>query len=139
MGDTIRFRLVRDDDLPATNPDNLTYLFGLQDKAGTLVAGSRDSRGKLRFDFTLTAKPGKDPDRPSFTGPFASGPADDRFVYLSWRAIDRGDWINRLKVRLSAINWELVRAAQAQCKAITADMSGRGPREATQSVTWFLD
>src|ERR1700677_555600 len=95
--DEVRFRLLRSDDVPATNPLNLSYQFGLQDIKENIVAGTRQPSGILVFDFILRAKVGKDPARPVFTGPFASGPVDDRFVYLSWRAIERGDYINRAK------------------------------------------
>ena len=34
--DEVRFRLLRNDEVPATNPFNLAYRFGLQDKNKTL-------------------------------------------------------------------------------------------------------
>jgi hypothetical protein len=71
----------------------------LQDNKGEIVAGARDGMGRFVFDFSLKVKPAAD-GRPSFTGRFASGTPDDRFVYLSWRSIPRGVYINRLKARL---------------------------------------
>ncbi len=87
----------------------------------------------------LTVKAGKDPERPSFGGPFASGPADDRFVYLSWRSIPRGVWINRIKARLASIDWALVRSAQSSGRPIVADMTGRRPHDSQRLVDWRLD
>ncbi len=95
----VRMRLIRADDAPPTNPLDEPFEFGLQDVKQQLLPGKRDSGGRLVFDFSLKVKPGKDPDRLSFGGLFASGPADDRFVYLAWRSIPRGVWINRIKAK----------------------------------------
>jgi hypothetical protein len=133
-----RFRLLRSGDAPATNPHNLAYRFGLQDTKGNIVPGKRQPNGMLAFDFTLKVKQGKDAARPVFTGPFASGPADDRFVYLSWFATERGDYINRVKARLAAIDWKMIRASQRQDRPITADMTGRGPGDGTKPIAWYL-
>jgi hypothetical protein len=136
--DEVRFRLLRSDDVPATNPHNLAFKFGLQDKQGEIVAPISHKNGGLAFDFTLTVKKGADPKRPVFGGRFASGPPNDRFVYLSWYAIERGDYINRVKARLSEINWQTVRAAQASNKVITADMTGRTPGQTKKRIEWYL-
>lgn len=80
----------------------------------------------LSFDFSVKVKQGKDAERPVFR-PFASGPVDDRFVYLSWFATERRDYINRVKVRLGAIDWKVTRASRKEDRSITADLSGRGP------------
>ena len=134
----VRFRLVRGDDKPATNPHNFTYLFGLQDKAQAIVPPAILPNGRLAFDFSLDVKPGK-AGQPVFTGRFASGPADDRFVYLSWRSIERGDYINRLKVRLSGLTWGIIEKAVTDGRVLAADMSGRGPGEAGKPVVWSLE
>ena len=89
--DEVRFRLRRRNDVPSTNPYNLAYRFVLQDTKGKIVSGVRQADGIFRFDFRLKVKPGKAPEHPVFTGLYASGPPIDRFVYLSWWAIDRGD------------------------------------------------
>jgi hypothetical protein len=135
----VRFRLLRSNDIPATNPHNLAYLFGLQDSKGNIIAGTRLPNGALCFDFSLKVKEGADSEHPVFTGPFASGPVTDRFVYLSWWAIDRGDWINRLKARLATIDWKMVRNSQQQGRPITADMTGRGPGDTRKYVSWYLE
>ncbi len=131
----VRFRLLRSDDKPATNPHNFTYLFGLQDKTQEIIPATILPNGFFAFDFSLDVKPGK-AGQPVFTGRFASGPVDDRFVYLSWRSIERGDYINRIKARLSNLSWEVIDAAQACGHVLTADMSGRGPGDPQKFVAW---
>jgi hypothetical protein len=138
QSDEVRFRLLRSDDVPATNPHNLAFKFGLQDKHGEIDTPTSHKDGSLAFDFTLTVKKGADPKRPVFGGRFASGPPTDRFVYLSWLAIERGNYINRVKARLSEIDWQMVHAAQASNKAITADMTGRTPGHAKKHIEWHL-
>jgi hypothetical protein len=135
----VRFRLLRSDDIPATNPHKLAYKFGLQDKKQQIMEGTRQANGMLAFDFTLTVKKGKNAKRPVFTGRYASGPVDDRFVYLSWWAIKRGGYINRAKARLSTIDWDMVRASQQQDRPITADMTGWGPGDPRKCVKWYLE
>ena len=137
--DQVRFRLLRSDDVPATNPHNLAFRFGLQDNKQVIVAGELQPNGMLAFDFTLTVKKGNDHDRPVFTGRFASGSTADRFVYLSWWAIERGDYINRVKARLSTIDWKMVDASQQQTQRITADMTRWIPGDTRKYVSWYLD
>jgi hypothetical protein len=133
----VRFRLLRADDTPATNPDGDAFVFGLQDTKGNLIPGGRDADGMLAWDFGLRVKPGKD-GQPNFLGLYASGPADDRFVYLSWVSIPRRVFINRLKCRLNSVTWDLVHAAQAADRPIEGDVSGRGPGQAMKPVGWRL-
>ena len=136
--DEVHLRLLRIDDKPATNPLNLAYEFGLQDTKQAIVAGERRHDGTLVYDFTLTVKPGKDADHPVFTGRFASGPVGDRFVYMPWKAVESGAWINRIKARLAAIDWQMVRASQEQGRPITADVSGWTPHDTRKQVVWYL-
>src|SRR5208282_3180234 len=85
-GNTVRLRIIRDNDVPASHEYDEATVFGLQDTKQEIVAGARQADGTLAFDFSLQVKPGADPARPVFTGRFASGSAQDRFVYLSWRS-----------------------------------------------------
>jgi hypothetical protein len=134
----LRLRLVRDSDAPATNPEADPFEFGIQDAKQQVFAGVRDAGGRLTWEFTVTVKLGKD-GAPNFTGPFASGPADDRFVYLSWRSIPRGVWINRIKARLTGIDWTLIERAQAGGRRLVADMSGWTPHDSRRQVDWRLE
>jgi len=133
----VRFRLVRADDVPATNPEGDAFAFGLQDTKDQLHPGVRLPDGRLAFDFELRVQPGKD-GRPNFLGAFASGPPGDRFVYLSWRSVPRGVWINRVKARLSDLDWPLIRAAQAEDRPLEADLTGRAPGGGRRAVEWRL-
>ena len=94
-----------------------------------------DGERMIVFDFTLAVKPGRD-GAPNFTGPFASGPAGDRFVYLSWRSIPRGVWINRIKARLADIDWPLIERAQG--RRLAADLSDWSPGGGRRRVDWRL-
>jgi hypothetical protein len=69
--EVVRFRLLRADDIPATNPHNLVYKFGLQDTKQEIMEGCRLPDGKLAFDFTLTVKTGPNPNFPIFGGRYA--------------------------------------------------------------------
>jgi hypothetical protein len=135
--DWVRFRLIRANDAPATNPEGDSFLFGLQDTNGAIDPGALDADGRFVFDFELRVKPGKD-GAPNFLGAYGSGPVDDRFVYLSWLSIPSGLWINRLKCRLRDIDWPLIHEAIATGRPITGDISGRGPGQAMQPVGWRL-
>ena len=66
------------------------------------------------------------------------GPPDDRFVYLSWRSVPGGIWINRVKARLGGIDWKMVRAAAAAGRPLEADMSGWRPHDNRRQVTWRM-
>ena len=134
----LRLRLVRDDDVPATNPLADEYVLGLQDTKQTIHPGKRQGDGKLAWDFAVTVKPTPSDGHPLFGGPFASGPAGDRFVYLSWRSLARGDYINRVKARLTDIDWPLIQAAQAAGRPLVADLTGRPPGGGRVPVPWRL-
>ena len=135
--DRVRFRLIRADDVPATNPEGDVFVFGLQDPKGRIDTGSRDAQGRWLFDFTLRVVIDKD-GRPNFLGDYASGPAEDRFVYLSWLSVPRQAWINRLKCRLRDIDWALIQDARATDRLIVGDVTGRGPQHAMNPVGWTV-
>ena len=135
----LKLRLTRADDTPHHNPSGDAFEFGLQDAKRGLHPGRRTTDGGFVWDFTMRVQPGADPDRPNFLGPFASGPADDRVVYLAWRSSVRGVWINRIKARLAGIDWDMVRRAQAADKPLVADMTGWGPHDARKQVVWRLE
>lgn len=132
---TVRMRLLCDDDTPPA-PDGSAFDFGLQDSKGAMVPPAKGPDARLRFDFELKVAPGPD-GRPVFTGAFASGARDERFVYLSWRRRD-GSYINRVKVRLKDLDWPQIRSAQAQDRPLEADTTGRKPGGGTVAVAWRL-
>jgi hypothetical protein len=131
------FRLVRDHDKPVSHAFEEPYEFGLQDNKGEIVPGARDPMGRFVFDFSLKVKPGAD-GRPAFTGRFASSPPVDRFVYLSWRSIPRGVYINRLKARLSSIDWIMITAALDSNRRLCADMTDWRLGDSRRNVPWSV-
>jgi Family of unknown function (DUF5990) len=134
----LRLRLIRDGDAPATNPLADEFVFGLQDTKQQIYPGKPQADGKLAWDFAVTVKTAATGNRPVFGGSFASGPASDRFIYLSWRSLERGDYINRVKARLSDLDWPLIRAAQAAGRPLVADLTGRSPGGGRVPVAWRL-
>ncbi len=134
----LRLRLIRADDRPATNPLNDAYRFGLQDTKQEITPGIRRGDGALVFDVSVTVKPGRD-GAPNFAGRFVSGKVGDRFVYLSWLSVPRGVWINRVKARLSDIDWPLIHAAQAADRPLVADATGWTPGGGRRAVAWRLE
>lgn len=135
QGDSVRIRLLTGDTRPP-RPDGTGCIFGLQDDKNRVYSGTRRPDGRIAFDFTLAVKAGSDPDKPVFTGPFARGPRDERFVYLSWLRLDGKGYVNRIKARLTDIDWPLVREAQARDLPLEADMTGRAPGGGRVPVRW---
>jgi Family of unknown function (DUF5990) len=129
------FRLVRDHDNPVSHAFEEPYEFGLQDSKGEIVAGARDRMGRFVFDFSLNAKSAADV-RPVFTGRFASGTSEDRFVYLSWRSIPRGVYISRLKAGLSSIDWDMITTASGPSRRLCADMTDWRLGVSRRNVCW---
>lgn len=84
--------------------------------------------GKMVFtpDFRVTDFDGV----PNFIGPYAQGPRDERFFYLSW---GRGgstptfQMFRRLKVHLSHLTWKQIKAAtrRGEPLRIAIDMTDR--------------
>lgn len=131
----VRMRLLHDGAAPVDS-SGAPWVLGLQDRDDQILPGAPRPGGGLVFDFELRVKDGG--ARPNFLGPFASGPADDRFVYLSWRAKDGGRYINRLKCRLCGITWDQLRGAEAG-GVLTADVTGRTPRDNSKPLVWSLE
>ena len=102
--------------------------FGLQKGHGSdneIVAKQRSKGGDLEFEFTVTAKTGRDNNLQNFTGPFVQGPAGERFVYINI-GTSAGQantcWSRRLKIPLSGITWEMLRPG----KVLVAHIPGTG-------------
>ena len=126
---------MRDD--PAAPSGDASAPFGLQDKGGTLKPPAHRADGMHVFDFELAVSEGPD-GRPTFTGPFASGPRDQRFVFLSWPRLDGCGYVNRVKLRLTDLDWPLIDQAIERGVPLEADASGRKPGGGTVPVAWRL-
>lgn len=67
---------------------------------------------------------------PNFLGPYAQGPRDERFFYLSWGKGDSAPtfgMFRRLKVHLSHLTWNHINAAvrRGEPLRVTIDMTDR--------------
>lgn len=65
-------------------------------------------------DFRLTLRLSDRNRVPNFLGPYAQGPAEERFFYLSWGTGDSSatfGMFRRLKVHLSKLTWAQIKAA----------------------------
>ena len=132
---TVRFRLLRQE---ASAPSgDASAPFGLQDKDEKLQRPVVRADGMHVFDFELAVSEGPD-GRPSFTGPFACGPRDQRFVYLSWPRLDGCGYVNRVKVRLTDLDWPQIEEAIARGVPLEADASSRKAGGGTVPVAWRL-
>ena len=87
------------------------------------------SKGKdLHFECSVRVNPGKD-SAPNFLGPFAQGPAGERFLYIDI-GTSAGQietcWSRRLKIPLRGITWELVDKASGPKSALETRVPGTG-------------
>jgi hypothetical protein len=128
-------RLLRDD--PTAPSGDASKLFGLQDKDENLDPPVKRDDGMFVFDFELTVSEGPG-GRPNFAGPFASGPREQRFVYLSWPRLDGCGYVNRIKMRLADLAWPQIEEAIRRGQPLEADASGRKPGGGTVPVAWRL-
>lgn len=135
--ETVRFRLLRDSADPPS-PDGSPAGFGLQDVKGNLQPPVHRADGMLVFDFELLAKQGPDAEHPVFTGPFASGPRGERFVYLAWPRLNGQGYINRIKIRVIDVTWAQVREARATGRPLEYDASGRNSGGGRVAINWKL-
>jgi Family of unknown function (DUF5990) len=92
--------------------------YALQQGGGSnyqTVQTQRSTGRDLRFKFSLRVREGKD-GQPNFLGPFAQGPAHERFVYLdigTYAGQTNTAWSRRLKVPLRGITWEMIERKKA--------------------------
>jgi hypothetical protein len=71
---------------------------------------------EVRFELEFRVGEKKD-GSPNFLGPFAQGPVDDRFFYLSWGVGERAGrtrMFRRLKVRLGHLTWAQIRRSTSR-------------------------
>ena len=100
---------------PPTNGE-----FGLQSKPRDIEPGERLADGSLMFAFELKVKQ-HDNGKPNFTGPYAHGTVQERFVYLTLV----GE--RRIKVHLKTISWDQVEAVLSSAGAyLEVSVDGQG-------------
>ena len=122
--------------------------FGLQKGHGSTyetVLKQTSMGTDLEFEFTVKVKRGKD-GAPDFSGPFAQGPAGERFVYIdigTYAGQTNTPWSRRLKIPLSRINWDLIDLQRTLVAEVPGTGKDGGPtcayawrREAGESWGW---
>ena len=134
----LKMRLLRDDAAPPS-PDGSNVRFGLQDNKEQIHDGVLRDDGKYAFDFDVRVAAAVDDSQPPvFLGPFVFGRPQDRFVYLSWQRTDTPSYVNRVKARLTDIDWALVREAQEWGGRLETELSGRKAGGGKVPVTWQI-
>jgi hypothetical protein len=77
---------------------------------------------RSRATFTARFRIGRKRDgSPNFLGPYAQGPIDDRFFYLSWgvkRRTGPSAMFRRLKIRTGHLSWSDIERSQASGEPI---------------------
>jgi len=132
----IKLRLVHDGVQPGT-PLREPLRFGLQDSKGEVHPGAMQPDGLLHFHLTLEVKAASDSAPPIFSGAFAHGPPNGRFLYLSWKREGKHDapWGWRIKIPLSGVGWSEIRAAEKPGIVLEANVVGRRPHK-TEAINW---
>ena len=132
----VRLCVTTDPSVAAQHPDLAGTEFGMQDRNGDLQYGTPLPGGRLGYQAGIVAKRHRGSGAVRFVGPYASGPAGDEFVYMSWRVPGVAAWTMRLKLRLTALVWEELVAADANRQTFSADVTGRLPHDNTKPVGW---
>ena len=98
------------------------WLAGQEARFASWPRGSADT---VVFDFTLRVSRHQD-GTANFTGEFAHGTRDKRFVYLTYKVPEDKSWriYRRIKTPLQSIAWEQVEAALKSGRVLQARVSG---------------
>jgi hypothetical protein len=105
--------------------------FGVQEGHGNdyrTVQKQRLTKDDLRFEFPIRVKEGKTGE-PNFLGPFAQGPAHNRFIYLdigTYAGQVNTPWSRRLKIPLAGITWPMIEQASDAAIVIEVRVPGTG-------------
>lgn len=95
--------------------------FAMQRGKSELLEPSNRTETALVFEFSIraVAKPGS--EAPNILGPYAQGPAKDRFLYLNSGTMagqSQTGWTRRAKLKTAGITWALVCEALKQDNAV---------------------
>src|SRR5688572_5674041 len=105
--------------------------FGVQEGHGNdykTVQKQRYTTQDLRFEFPIRVREGKN-GQPNFLGPFAQGPANNRFIYLdigTYAGQTNTPWGRRLKIPLAGITCPMIEQASDASLVIEVRVPGRG-------------
>lgn len=105
-----------------------TMMFGLQDKEGNIYDGQSMDNNRLQFSCEVSVQQ-MESGQPNFTGIFTHGTVQERFLYLTQKALHESDWQiqRRIKIHLRSITWEQIEAVFATDGSyLIASVDGRG-------------
>ena len=99
----------------------------MQDKGKALLIGSETGSDERRYDFRLSVQK-HDDGSANFSGAYAHGPRQARFLYLTLKARQADSWqiVKRIKISLRVITWDMVARALAEDKTLAVAVSGQG-------------
>jgi len=113
--------------------ENPPVRFAVQRGKDELLEATSSSAKEQVFEFAVRARDDRS-DGPNFLGPFAQGPAGDRFVYVN-SGIMAGDanvdWQRRAKVPLNGITWNMIKKGDVIEARISGTARDGGPACAT--------
>jgi hypothetical protein len=114
-------------------------VFGIQDTNKAVHDGRKLRGGLLIFEVTLDVKSRDVSESPRFSGSFAHGSPDERFLYLRWKRQEpRSDpWAWRIKIPLDGITWPMLREAARTGASIEASVVGPRPH-AREPIVWRM-
>lgn len=118
--------------LPAACAGEAVYLGIQRDRDVVNIVPASVGKAVFTPDFRLTDFDGE----PNFHGPYAQGPRDERFFYLSWGrggSASTFQMFRRLKVHLSHLTWKHIKGAtrRGEPLRVTIDMTDRCGRAAS--------
>ena len=103
--------------------------FAMQRGKAELLEPSRRTQTGLVFDVPIKAVAKRGCESPNILGPYAQGPASDRFLYLNSGTMagqTQTQWTRRAKLKTAGITWALIDEAAAQGHAaLLAVVDGR--------------
>jgi hypothetical protein len=135
----INLRLIHDGVQPGAPLDE-PLRFGLQDSKGDVHPGITHPGEPRNFDLSVEVKGSSDAGPPVFLGAVTHGPPSARFLYLSWKREGKHEhpWGWRIKIPLSGIGWNEVRAAEKPGKILVANVIGLRPH-VRATIDWTIE
>lgn len=116
------------------NLDSMTTEFGMQRGRREVVSGTPEPDGSMAFEARV--EPYRDKaGRQRFRGEFVQGPANEPFLYLSWRVAGEAWWIARTKVALAPLTDDFI-ASLPENVTLETDVSRFGHREPGHVQEW---
>lgn len=107
-------------------PDFNNAEFGIQDDKRVVHQVAPDADGNTHYDIEIRVKWDAKRQCPRFLGPWAHGPVDGGFLYLSWRDVKSppGVFSRRMKIHLSPITWEQIEGAERTGRVLEVAVPG---------------